>query len=325
MPKVDGITLCKQLRSNSETEHLPIIMQTAKKELQTKAFEACATDFIHKPIDREELIVRTLVHLENARMLNELRNYQRQMMEELRHAQSMQMMLQPSKKFLKNVSEETDFTLLCHQHALLQIGGDFWGCKALSKEKLAIYIVDISGHGITAALNAFRLHALIDESMKQFADQPANYLAHLNTRLRSFITAGQYATMFYGVINLKEENLIYSVAASTQGLIFRAQEQKVEPFEQKGFPLGIVNNADFETHKITFKKGDSLMLYSDALIETSNNKNTVLDSATLIAMLEQGLSKETSESFFNNFVNYFYQHYARKLHDDLHTTLIIEW
>ena len=60
MPEIDGFEVCKQLKSNEHTRHIPIIMVTAlqEKEHRIRAMDAGADDFICKPIDQTELLIR---------------------------------------------------------------------------------------------------------------------------------------------------------------------------------------------------------------------------------------------------------------------------
>ena len=82
----------------------------------------------------------------------------------------------------------------------------------------AILMVDFSGHGINAALNTFRLHALLD-SEKEFGGDPASFLERLNMRLAPLLPPGQYATMFYGIMDLSRDLLVYASAATPSPLL----------------------------------------------------------------------------------------------------------
>ncbi len=319
MPEMDGLELCKKIRAKEATANIPIIVQTAKNGMHAKAFEAGATDFIEKPIKKEELTVRAKVHLQNTKLVNELRVYRRQMTQELRQAQMMQQLLLPSKKNLTDIAEEKKFNLLCHHHALLILGGDFWGCWSPSEHELCLYIVDISGHGISAALNAFRLHTLIDEGKVMYSQEPGMFLGYLNKRLHTFFAKGQFATMFYAVIDKQQKVIRYAVAASTEPFIYRSATKTVEALEQKGYPLGVIEEAQFSTHQTDFKPNDALLLYSDALVETESKSGKMLDGDEIKKIFSAGMdaSDGTITSFFNRFVKYYYDHFAEKLFDDL--------
>lgn len=327
MPEMDGIALCRELRKREATKYIPVIMQTGieKRKVRTDAFDAGATDFIYKPVDPLELAARVSVHLENKWLLDELRSYRSYMTEELKQAQDMQHILLPDEKHLAQIMDSTKLNILYHYQAPLLIGGDFWGCRTLSSDKVSLFMVDVSGHGISSALNAFRIHTLMEEMREQYGMDPGNYLTHLNQHLCSVINKGQFSTIFYGVIHLCSQTLEYATAAFTPSLLLRGNDASVTLLEQKGFPLGVHPAAEYQTHSVAFAKGDSLLLYSDALIETpdiTNNKMMSLDMLKEAMQMHvkrgEGLEAET---FFKDLMKTFKEHYEPRLSDDFTVTL----
>lgn len=75
MPNLSGLDVCKRLKSNPSLSEIPVIFITALNEVEDKinAFAAGGADFITKPIVEEEVIARIRVHLENSRLLKQLK------------------------------------------------------------------------------------------------------------------------------------------------------------------------------------------------------------------------------------------------------------
>lgn len=75
MPKMDGIALCKEIRSRKSTSDIPVIFLTALADQQEllKVFAAGATDYLVKPFFKEELLARINVHLDRSRLTRKLR------------------------------------------------------------------------------------------------------------------------------------------------------------------------------------------------------------------------------------------------------------
>jgi DNA-binding NarL/FixJ family response regulator len=70
MPHMDGFETCKQLKSNPEMAHIPVIFMTGLSDTESvvKGFDAGGVDYVTKPIKTDELIARMRVHLANAKL-----------------------------------------------------------------------------------------------------------------------------------------------------------------------------------------------------------------------------------------------------------------
>jgi serine phosphatase RsbU (regulator of sigma subunit)/ABC-type amino acid transport substrate-binding protein len=164
-----------------------------------------------------------------------------------------------------------------------ELGGDFWGLRALDPMHAAILMVDFSGHGINAALNTFRLHALLD-SEKEFGGDPAGFLEHLNMRLAPLLPPGQYATMFYGIMDLSRDLLVYACAATPSPLLFLPGEEQPLVGDGKGYPLGMFDESTYENRELPFPRGSSLLLYSDAITEGKTRDGDRLQERGVISV-----------------------------------------
>ena len=155
--------------------------------------------------------------------------------------------------------------------------------------------VDFSGHGINAALNTFRLHALLD-SDRQHADDPATFLQHLNRRISPLLPAGQYATMFYGVIDSNSDIMTYAGAATPSPLVFLPDRDEPLVGSGVGFPIGMFDGSTYENLQLPFPVGASLLLYSDAVTEGKMPDGGRLEEAGLIQVLIDCLKDRPREN-----------------------------
>lgn len=322
MPEMDGFELCQQFRAFPTLKNIPILIQTALSvpEQKAKAFAAGATDFITKPVDTKELIARTKVHLERHELYDGLKRQQKRMLGELNEAKKMQKVLMPSNDLIHKI--ETDFQCLARSHFATssELGGDFWGVHLLSETELGIYIVDFSGHGVTAALNTFRLHTIMQERLAT-AKNPGEYLTVLNKVLIKLLSVGQFATMFYGVIDTEANTIRYATAACPMPLVFRKDgNEPVEFVSGKGFPLGVTEDAIYETKEITFGPNDLILLYSDALIETANESNHFFTEELVSQFILDNIGDSSNaaiDRMFENLIANFMKDYGVRLNDDL--------
>jgi sigma-B regulation protein RsbU (phosphoserine phosphatase) len=286
MPKLDGYSVCKAVRADPAFEKTPIIAQTALEENEgrTRIFDDGATDLILKPLNKAELIARTKIHLENRLLVQQLEAYQERTQSELELARNMQENLNPAPEHYRTVGMDYGLRISATFQMSSELGGDMWGLVPIDSHRLGVYIVDFAGHGLGAALNTFRLHSLIWS--EQFDDQtPHAYLQRLNRHLKGLLPVGQYATMLYGIIDRQKSSFAYASAACTSPVLGNSSTGEARFLDGSGVPLGVVRDARYETREVPFDKDSFLLLYSDALIETTLDNGQFLCEEGLLSML----------------------------------------
>ena len=283
MPRMNGYEVLHNLKSSPATQDIPVLIETASdtREARDKTFRTGATDFITKPINPLEFFSRIKVHLENRMLIKHLEKQLHQLNEELNSAQRMQRTLLPSDTMLQNIAQKYGLRFAHHFEPSFRLGGDFWEVIPLSDTKLAVYICDFSGHGVSAALNTFRLHALITQMDNINIEIPASAMTMMNSQLLNLLPRGQFATFFLAVIDLAKDRMVYSAAGVPKP--FLIQGEQIDLINADGMPLGISKQAQYHNYQIPFPKGAKLMLYSDALTESPNKDGERLG--------EEGFSK----------------------------------
>ena len=200
------------------------------------------------------------------KLTEDLEVYGDRVARELKMARETQAVLLPDMATVQSLQETHGIHVDSRFQPSSELGGDLWGLRSLDPVHAAILMVDFSGHGINAALNTFRLHALLN-SEKEFGGDPASFLEHLNKRLAPLLPPGQYATMFYGIMDLSQDLLVYAGAATLSPLLFMPGEEQPLVGEGKGYPLGMFEESTYENRELPFPQGCSLLLYSDAITE----------------------------------------------------------
>jgi serine phosphatase RsbU (regulator of sigma subunit)/ABC-type amino acid transport substrate-binding protein len=228
-------------------------------------------------------------------LTDDLEAYSRRIANELNMARETQTVLLPDTSTLRAVSDLHGLHVDSRFKPSSELGGDFWGLKSIDEDRVAIMMVDFSGHGINAALNTFRLHALL-ESEKYLEHNPAAYLQSINARLSPLLPAGQYATMFYGVIDLARDLLTYAGAATPSPLVFPPDHDKPLIGSGEGFPLGMFDDSSYENRELPFPLGASLLLYSDAITEGKTRLGERLGEVGLIDLAVKCLRTSQRET-----------------------------
>jgi sigma-B regulation protein RsbU (phosphoserine phosphatase) len=204
---------------------------------------------------------------------------------EMQIAQRMQQALMPSAEVQAGIAAQMGITIASHFSCSAELGGDFWGCKMLSDEELAIYLCDFSGHGVAAAINTFRFHALLEHQLESYGRDPSLFMGMLNQQMHSLLQRDQFATAFYGILHLGLDTLFYVGAGSPPPLLIH-EDGTSAWVDSAGLPVGINPQHHYPLQEITFDKNSMLLCYSDCLIEQPTQTGALL-TAPEIANLAQ--------------------------------------
>jgi phosphoserine phosphatase RsbU/P len=316
MPGMDGFEYCRTIRQQPQYRDLPILVQTviSEPQLRFKAFQDGATDFVSKPIYPDELYARVKVHLLNRLYLKSLTRYKRRIENELESARQMQESILPQPADISDIERACGIEVASYFKPSSELGGDFWGIKRMSSHQTACWLVDFSGHGVAAALNAFRLQAHLKEPSDLTA-QPGEYLSHFNEKLLRLLATGQFATMFYGIVDTQADRLFYACACSPNPIVLRPAGKHAEVLSGAGQPLGIVPQA-YETQSVPFLPGDTLVLYSDAFTETHDAGDACITEKDIMQMLQADASASAA-GLVGVLIDRFNRHSGGLVADDL--------
>lgn len=318
LPDSSGFEVCKHIKNSPKLNHIPVIIQSgnASSDFKKEAFSNGATDYVVKPVDQYELIAR-VNHIRDQQIsLQSLKHTNDRIASELQEASVMMHSLLPDLEKMDETLADYGLEIDAFFQPSSELGGDFFDIKVINNNKISLLMWDFAGHGVSAAINTFRLHALIHSDQHLSNPDPGSMMSLMNESLSNLISKNNFATMFYSVYDFSKEELEYSCASCPSPLLISFRENKYKLIDSKDFPLSVVADHKYETHKIATDEWDVLILYSDALIETHDNADDLLymdDVAKKILELKPKNAKEVKEavlSFFN------WQRIA-KLKDDL--------
>lgn len=267
MPNLDGFEMCRRLRAMPQWRDLPVLVQSSlnRPEDRARAFSVGATDYVAKPLNATELLSRVQIHLQNRALLGDLRLFRQRTETELALARKMQERLMPTPERLAELAG-TGVRIDAHFAPSSELGGDFWDLRRDGNGRLIVHLVDFSGHGVGAALNTFRLHA-ITQQMDFAAFDPSAFLTTINQRLCTLLPSGQFATMLTGVLDTDAGCFRYASAGSTGPMVWAPGDGQPTLGDGSGLPLGLLPSAAYEPRTLPLPPGGRLFLYSDAAIE----------------------------------------------------------
>ncbi|WP_284422755.1 MULTISPECIES: SpoIIE family protein phosphatase [unclassified Bradyrhizobium] len=286
MPDMSGLDVCRQIRVQADFADTPILVQTATvdRKKMGELFSAGASDFLSKPINPSELIARVVVHLERWNSLRALRDYRERISRELDAARRMQVELLPDPITLQWAARTADLRIASYNRSSSELGGDLWGMLPISNGAFGIFLADFTGHGVNAALNTFRLHALIHE-YKALHDDPGALLSMLNERLVRLLRVGQFATFMYVVVDHRAGVLKCASAGAPPAILVQGTDGRARLCDSSGFPLGVERGVRYRTSRRKFPVGSLLLLFSDGISEFPDAKGERIGDDGLLAAL----------------------------------------
>ena len=300
MPGMDGADLAAQIRRKPGQNYTYLIMMTAGPgdEAMRSAIAAGVDAFLRKPFERLELrlCVQTaerILHLERRlkRREGRLTAVNRQVRALLRQvrgdmaaaARLQQAVLPPRGRSLGGFAYDWLF------HPAGEIGGDLFGVTPHGPDKALFYHLDVTGHGVAAALRSFGLHSdLTRPELAAEASSPAHILRGLNRQLFSEVGGDASATMVCGIIDFTTGDCAIARAGHPWP-VWRARNPGSAQFlKEGGPPLGYFAEAEFPVARLKFEIGDRLLIYSDGFAEAAAQDDPGFDEAALLGLVDEG-------------------------------------
>jgi PAS domain S-box-containing protein len=165
------------------------------------------------------------------------------------------------------------------------VGGDFYAVKQLGDDHYAFFLADVMGHGVAAALHTMQLSS-IWERHGRLLGEPIGFVQAANAELERVVKGESFATGLFGVLDIERRTLRFVSAGGPPPMIFRASGM-VETPDSTGFPLGMVEQAEFEETAVRFETGDALLCFTDGATEMQNSVGEQLGAQGLERLLRE--------------------------------------
>lgn len=227
------------------------------------------------------------IALENAQLYQRVAQQEQRLERDLAMAREVQLRLLPPKKPQHKRAE-----FAARFVPARTIGGDLYDFLQYDPNRSAIALGDVSGKAAPAALYA----ALVSGIMRSVASRklsPAPMLKTLNDALQERKLDSQYVTMLFAVWN--DENLTMQIAnaGAVQPLFCRGEE--IETIKAEGFPLGMFPGAAWEEFSISTQPGDSVVFFSDGIVDAQNAAGDMFGNDRLVACVKKNHHKSASK------------------------------
>ena len=286
MPKMTGYEVCERLKADRATSDIPVIFISALSEIQDKvqAFKVGGVDYITKPFQLEEVLVRTQTHLALRALQKRLQDTNQKLEHELLLAGELQANFMPSK-----LPKIAGWQIAAEIIPASETSGDFFDVFPLPDGLLGFLVADVVDKGVSAALFMVLSWSLIRTFAAEYPTEPGKVFEEANRRILADTGARQYVTVFYGVLDPANGQLIYSNAGHPPALLFnQSSPGDLRKLTRTGIPLGIFDDATWEKQIISFTPGDNLVVCTDGITEAQNPEGDFFGEGRLFDAVQNG-------------------------------------
>ncbi|MEI8243577.1 MAG: fused response regulator/phosphatase [bacterium] len=275
MPEIDGLSLVKLYRAEAALRDTPLIVLSTKEEATTKAeaFALGANDYLVKLPDRIELVARIRHHskgyinlLERNEAYRALLASQKALAAELAEAAAYVQSLLPAPLDQGPVRTSWQFI------PSTSLGGDAFGYHWLDPDHFCMFLLDVCGHGVGAALLSISAMNVLRSQTLPNTDfaEPGAMLTVLNEAFQMEKHNNMYFTIWYGVYSRSTQTLRYACAGHPPALLIHTDASGRTLVDELGAPgmvLGGMPGTSYRTEKRAVPPGSTLFLTSDGAYE----------------------------------------------------------
>ena len=219
------------------------------------------------------------------------------MEEDLTSAHEVQMSMLPA-----SCPEIEGYQIAASSTPAREVGGDFFDFFKIGERKVGLIIGDVTGKSVSGALimsasrSVFRM--LSEEELGV-----GETMMRANRRIKKDIKSGMFVALLYAVLDAEKNTVGMCSAGQTQPLLMSAKTAEPTLVETVGdtFPLGILDEANYEETQFQMAPGDKVVFYTDGIVEAMNKQQEIYGFERLEAVIKSSPA-ETAEALMNDII-----------------------
>ncbi|MCB1179473.1 MAG: SpoIIE family protein phosphatase [Leptospiraceae bacterium] len=171
----------------------------------------------------------------------------------------------------RKLPESPKFSISVNYIPMAQVGGDFYDFGIMDNNKLGVFIADVSGHGVPAAIIASMLKVAFSIQSKNF-ENPASTLEGIN-KVMLDKCGTHFITSSYLFLDFQKRKAVLAKAGHPPLIIHSPSKNKIKEYKSKGRLMGVYDTLNSENLSIKLYKNDRLFLFTDGVLEVVNEKD----------------------------------------------------
>ncbi|WP_019500679.1 SpoIIE family protein phosphatase [Pseudanabaena sp. PCC 6802] len=312
MPGTDGLEVCRQIKQNESLSTTFFILLTARSDVKdrVRGLDNGADDFLSKPIEFTELTARVRAGLRLYQLNQDLRE-QKQLVEKQKRL--LESELNEAAEYVRSLLPKPLSSTVKIDSAFIpssRLGGDCFDYYWLDENRMVIYLLDTSGHGVGAALLSISvLNLLRSKSQTLDFGNPSAVMKELNQAFQMTQQGNRYFSMWYGVYHQADRRLVYANAGHSPAILISKDmngSDRVQKLDSLSMPVGFFLRTEFLSAECHIPPGSKLYIFSDGIYEIKQSDGKLWGINRLIELMSEDAS-DPNVSGVERVVNYVQQ------------------
>src|SRR5215207_1666525 len=231
-------------------------------------------------------------HFEVGELLEQERRERERADQELRVARRIQHASLP-----KEVPTLEGWQITPYYQPAREVGGDFYDFHLLPEGRLGLVVGDATGKGVPAALVMSTTLGMLQATARALgSSSPGEVLEQVNETLVARVPQNMFVTCFYAILEPESGSLRYANAGHDAPHVRRSNDN-AEELRARGMPLGLMPGMEYEEKEINLERGESVLFYSDGLVEAHDPQGQMFGFPRLRALVAKHAEKGSLADF----------------------------
>lgn len=293
MPVMEGDEVLKRMKADQTLREIPVIMISGLEDLDTVArcIELGADDYLQKPYKPVLLRARINACLEKKQLREQEQATYAALMESQQHLAAE---LSEAAEYVKSLLPEPLAGEVCTESVFVtstQLGGDSFGYHWLDDDHLAMFLLDVCGHGVGAALLSISAMNVLRSQTLPNTDftKPGQVLERLNNSFQMERHNNMYFTIWYGVYRKSAHEIIHACGGHPPAILLTGEDRQnvtVEKLKAPGLVIGSMPDVPYQERTQKLGRYNEVYLFSDGVYELEKPDGNMWELDDFIEVLK---------------------------------------